>query len=87
MSLPVGKLVYMNTATNTGFDLLGLLNGTAYADEIAEITAADEAADAEAARVAAVTAAEQIDCRRCNNTGFIPQYKHIEGGKCFACQW
>jgi hypothetical protein len=25
-------------------------------------------------------------CTRCNGTGYLPQFKHIEGGVCFKCR-
>jgi hypothetical protein len=24
-------------------------------------------------------------CRKCNGTGVLPAYRHIEGGRCFSC--
>ena len=28
---------------------------------------------------------ELIPCNRCNGTGFIPEYSHVQGGICFEC--
>jgi len=25
------------------------------------------------------------DCKKCNNTGYLPEYKHIYNGRCFSC--
>ncbi|MCR2807716.1 hypothetical protein [Paenibacillus soyae] len=27
----------------------------------------------------------QTPCRKCSGTGYLPQYNHIDGGKCFPC--
>ncbi|NEI66538.1 hypothetical protein [Rhizobium leguminosarum] len=32
-----------------------------------------------------ITKFKKIKCTRCNGTGRVRKYKHIEGGKCFAC--
>lgn len=28
---------------------------------------------------------ELVSCNRCNGTGFIPEYSHVQGGVCFEC--
>lgn len=28
---------------------------------------------------------EAYSCKKCNGTGFIPEYKHIQDGICFSC--
>jgi len=28
---------------------------------------------------------EAYSCKKCNETGFIPEYKHIQDGICFSC--
>lgn len=32
-----------------------------------------------------VTRFKKVKCTRCNGTGRVPKYKHIDDGKCFAC--
>ena len=27
-----------------------------------------------------------ISCRRCDGSGYIPEYSHFQGGVCFECQ-
>ncbi|TBC12690.1 hypothetical protein [Rhizobium ruizarguesonis] len=32
-----------------------------------------------------LTEFKKVKCTRCNGTGRVPKYKHIDDGKCFAC--
>lgn len=29
---------------------------------------------------------EKVTCSRCNGTGYLSQYAHVEGGICFKCR-
>jgi len=27
----------------------------------------------------------EVGCKRCGGSGFLPQYRHVDGGACFEC--
>lgn len=73
----------MSTFDWTTIDLVALLAEPMTPEVEARIQAYNEERERERQAAAAFTAAPV--CGRCRGTGHIPEFRHISGGDCFAC--